>query len=89
MDTIPISLPEALAIYVKTKINAGQYTTPSDYIQALIRQDQDQDQDQRDYLEPLVLEGLNSGPSTPMTQSDWDDIRATVQERQKLRRNNA
>ncbi len=70
MDTLPHQPPRSLVTYLKTKITAGHYTTPSDYIQALIQQDQEQ----QDYLEPLVREGLNSGPSTPMTQDDWDTI---------------
>jgi antitoxin ParD1/3/4 len=27
-------------------------------------------------LEKLLLEGLDSGPVTPMTRQDWDDIKA-------------
>lgn len=26
-------------------------------------------------LEKLLLEGLDSGPATPMTKADWDEIR--------------
>ncbi len=26
-------------------------------------------------LERLLLEGLDSGPATPMTKADWDEIR--------------
>ena len=29
-------------------------------------------------LESLLLEGLNSGEATSMTESDWVDIRAAV-----------
>ena len=28
-----------------------------------------------DHLESLLLSGLNSGPMTPMTAADWDDVR--------------
>jgi Protein of unknown function (DUF433) len=38
-------------------------------------------------LETLVLEGLNSGPSTPMTADDWAYIRAAVH--QNLSQRNA
>ena len=33
------------------------------------------------HLEELLLEGLNSGPATPMTAADWDDIRRQVRDR--------
>ena len=31
-----------------------------------------------DKLEPLLLEGLNSGEATSMTESNWLEIRAAV-----------
>jgi len=33
------------------------------------------------HLEELLREGLNSGPPTPMTSADWDDIRQQVRDR--------
>jgi len=33
------------------------------------------------HLEELLLEGLNSGPATPLTPSDWDDMRRQIRER--------
>jgi antitoxin ParD1/3/4 len=32
-------------------------------------------------LETLLLEGLDSGAATPMTDQDWEDIRKAVRER--------
>lgn len=79
MTTITISLPESLTQYLQAQIASGSYNTASEYIQALIQQDQ-QHQAQAQ-LETLVLEGLHSQPTTPMTTDDWDTIRATVQQR--------
>jgi len=74
MTNLTISLPEALAAYLKEQLSSGQYGTANDYIEALIQQDKAR----KDHLESLTLEGLNSGEPTPMTTSDWDVIRATV-----------
>ena len=30
------------------------------------------------HLERLLLEGLQSGPATPMNETDWDDIRCAL-----------
>jgi len=74
MTHLTVSLPEALTAYLQAQIAAGHYNTPDDYIQALIQQDKAR----KEHLEPLILEGLESGEATPMTASDWDDIRAAV-----------
>ncbi len=74
MNTLPITLPENLTTYLQTQIESGHYSTPSDYIQALIQADLDR----QARLEPLALEGIQSGTSTPITQDDWAHIRATV-----------
>jgi len=33
----------------------------------------------QEQVEALLLEGINSGESTDMTQSDWDELRQVVQ----------
>lgn len=76
MTHITISLPETLTAYLQEQVTAGGYDTPSDYIQALILQDQQC----KAKLESLVLEGLHSGSATPMTATDWNEIRAKVQQ---------
>jgi Arc/MetJ-type ribon-helix-helix transcriptional regulator len=40
MTTLPITLPDSLTTYLQEQIASGNYPTPSDYIQALIQQDQ-------------------------------------------------
>lgn len=76
---IKIDLPDSLIAYLQAKIDIGQYPSPSHYIRSLIEAD-------RQYLEAKSLEGVNSGPSTPMTQANWDNIRAAV--RQNLSQTN-
>jgi antitoxin ParD1/3/4 len=74
MTQLSISLPDPLTAYIQEQITAGQYDSPSDYIQTLIQQDQFR----RTQLEESALAGLNSGSATPMTGEDWDNIRAAV-----------
>jgi antitoxin ParD1/3/4 len=73
---VTIDLPDSLATHFQAQTTSGHYATPSDYIQALI----EEDQAQKSRLETLALEGINSGPSTPMTPADWDNIRAAVRQ---------
>jgi antitoxin ParD1/3/4 len=73
---VTIDLPESLATHFQSQISTGQYPTASDYIQALIKEDQAR----QTRLETLALEGIHSGPSSPMTPDDWAQIRATVRQ---------
>ncbi len=82
--TITIDLPDHLIEYIQTQITTGPYTTIGEYIQALI----EQDIAQKAQLETLILESIHSGPSTPMTQDDWNYIRHTVHENHRQRKNN-
>jgi putative addiction module CopG family antidote len=76
MDTFPINLPEEITTYLQTQIDFGHYATASEYIQALIKEDQTRQAS----LETLALEGIQSGYSTPITPDDWSHIRATVRQ---------
>lgn len=76
MKSINISLPESMGTYVEEQIKNGDYDTASEYIKDLIRRDRAQKN--HDKLEPLLLEGLNSGEATSMTESNWLEIRAAV-----------
>ena len=65
-----------MGTYVEEQIKNGDYDTASEYIKDLIRRDRDRKN--HDKLEPLLLEGLNSGEATSMTESNWLEIRAAV-----------
>ena len=71
--TMNISLSETLKDYVSERVAEGIYSNTSDYIRALIRSDMKRRADQQ--LEAAILEGIASGPATPMTQEDWQHIR--------------
>ncbi len=77
MNKLTISLPDPLIDYLKTQLSSGSYETLSDYIQALIQQDQQR----QTHLESLILEELHSEPATPMISKNWDTVRAAVRQR--------
>lgn len=76
-----ISLPSALKDYVDERVKAGLYGNTSDYIRDLIRADKQKSAEE--HLEDLLLEGIDSGPSTQMTSSDWEGIASRVEQRIK------
>jgi antitoxin ParD1/3/4 len=69
-----ISLSETLKDFVNECVAEGIYSNSSDYIRALIRSDMKRRAQQR--LETAILEGIASGPAVPMTDEDWQHIRA-------------
>ena len=69
-----IALPEPLRAYVAHRVESGDYGNTSEYVRDLIRKDQREQRIQR--LRALVEEGLSSGPATPDSQADWDQLRA-------------
>ena len=76
MKSINISLPDMMRAYVEEQVADGCYSTISEYFRELVRQDQKRKA--KEHLETLLLEGLNSGSATPLTEQDWDDIRQAV-----------
>ncbi|MBR8834598.1 MAG: type II toxin-antitoxin system ParD family antitoxin [Stigonema ocellatum SAG 48.90 = DSM 106950] len=76
MKSINISLPDGMRAYVEEQVADGGYSSISEYFRELVRLDQKRKA--KEHLETLLLEGLNSGSATPLTEQDWDDIRQAV-----------
>lgn len=72
MDALNISLPKAMKEYVQERVSTGGYGNTSEYVRDLIRGEQKQRA--KEELEALIIEGINSGPSTPMTKADWQRL---------------
>jgi antitoxin ParD1/3/4 len=89
MDTtiMSISLPEARKEYIEAKVAAGGYSTASEYIRELVRQDQKREAEAK--LESLLLEGLHSGPTTPWIKEDWQAIRREAAKRLEAKKESA
>ncbi len=65
--------------YIEEQVSQGGYSTVSEYFRELIRQDQKRKA--TEHLEIMLLESLDSGTATPITDKDWEDIRQSVRNR--------
>jgi len=87
MQSMNISLPEPLKQFVEGQIASGRYSSVSEYVRELIREDEKRKAEER--LEALLVEGLE-GKEAALSRKDWNDIRkealAQVKARQKNRR---
>jgi antitoxin ParD1/3/4 len=79
MTSINISLPDSMLPYIEEQLAQGGYSTVSEYFRELIRQDQKRQASER--LQEMLLEGLESGNPTAMTEEDWIEIRQAVRSR--------
>ena len=79
MASMNISLPQSLKDYVEDRVSVGGYSTPSEYLRELLRQDQKQRTE--DKLETLLLEGLESGEPIEITPEYWENKRKRLVER--------
>jgi len=73
MQTMNISLPDQLKEFVDDQVGSGRYSSVSEYIRDLIRDDEKRKAQGK--LETLLMEGIQSSEPTEMTRQDWDDIR--------------
>ena len=80
MSTLNISLPEAMKRFVEEQVRRGQYASASDYIRALVRDDQKRQA--QDELEAKLLEALDSNDLEAVTPEFFDKLRARVRTRQ-------
>src|SRR5947208_15630513 len=76
VETMNISLPDPMKEFVEELVTQGDYSSASEYVRALIREDRKRREKER--LEAMLLEGLASGPMTEMTAQDWESIRSEV-----------
>ena len=72
MTSMNVSLPEELKEYVEAQTKSG-YSTPSEYVRELIRDDQKRRAKEK--LDALLLEGLNSGDSIPVDAKFWSELK--------------
>jgi antitoxin ParD1/3/4 len=84
--TMNVLLPNSLKEYVRGRLNKEErYSTPSDYVRSLIREDQKK-RDKK-HLEQMLLEGARSGRGVEIGSKEWDTfwerIHARLQERKQ------
>ncbi|MFN0167942.1 MAG: type II toxin-antitoxin system ParD family antitoxin [Bryobacteraceae bacterium] len=82
-----ISLPEDLKEFCEAQTKHG-YSTPSEYVRELIREDQRRRAKEK--LDAMLLEGLTSGDPIPVNAEFWNELNgealAKLKARQKTRK---
>ena len=78
VESMNISLPDTLKQFVDDQIASGRYSSVSEYIRELIRDDEKRRAEER--LESLLLEGLN-GDESELTRQDWAALRKEARAR--------
>ena len=81
MTTMNISVPDEMKAFVEARMAQEGFASASEYLRALIR-DAQKRQAKRE-LEAKFREALESGPATPMTPDDWQQLERNVWERHR------
>jgi antitoxin ParD1/3/4 len=85
MASLNVSLPKTLRKYIESQVKSSGYSTPSEYVRTLIREDQKRKGWER--IEALLLEGVSSGAPVEVNRRYWDKKRvALTAGRRKIRR---
>ena len=71
--TLNISLPETMKAEVEDVVATEGYGNTSEFFRDLVRDYLKERQARK--LEALILEGINSGESTPLTKEDFERIK--------------
>jgi len=78
ISTMNISLPTPLRTQLEQKVQRlGVYSSTSDYLRDLIRRDLQRDAVAQ--VDALLLDGLNSGESVPVTEGWWKERHAALE----------
>ncbi len=78
VTTMNVSLPEGLRAFVAERAT-GRFSSTSEYIRELIREDQRKATQER--LEQLLLDGLESGEPVEVSAEFWESKRRELQAR--------
>jgi antitoxin ParD1/3/4 len=72
-----LNLPEKWKPFIRSKMQSGRYRSESEVLDEalrLLKQRDSEHTQEKMRIEAILIEGLDSGPSTPMTSQDWDEI---------------
>lgn len=73
ITSMNVSLPDGLKDYVKERVAAGDFSTPSDFVRDLIRADMRRRG--REKFERMLLEGMASGEAEEVTRDYLVELR--------------
>lgn len=80
MQSMNISLPDPMKKYVEEQVNAGGYSSASEYVRELVRADQ------KSRLEEMLMASLNSGDPIDITPEMLEQVRERLRARAKARK---
>lgn len=84
MAVMNLSLPEELKAFIDFQVEKAGYSTPEEYVRALLDEAREREGYRRD-VRAKLLEAVDDAP-VPMTDDDWDWIRAELDRRAATRR---
>jgi antitoxin ParD1/3/4 len=84
MQTLSITVPDDLRTAAEQAVASGRFTTVSEYIANLIRQDQQRDDE---FTEARLLQRVHAGPAADLTDAHFDRIRERLDAEVARRRN--
>ena len=76
MATFNITLSDSIAQFIGEQVASGRYTTPSDYIENLVKQDQRRVDHKA--LESLLSDTLDGDDLPCMTDEWWHEKRSQI-----------
>ncbi len=76
MASLNVSLPKSLREYVERQVKTEGYSTPSEYVRALIREDHKRKLSEK--LEALLLDGIASGQAIEVNPAYWRKKRSQL-----------
>jgi antitoxin ParD1/3/4 len=83
MQTMNISLPDPMKQYVEEQVNAGGYSSASEYVRELVRADQKRHA--KEQLEQILLAAINSGDPVDVTPEMIEDAKDQLRARAATR----
>ena len=75
-SALHVSVTDELRSLVEQRVKEGRFSTPSEYIRQLIRDDLKRAEEER--LQQLLLEGLDSGAGRVFNKDDWNEMRKNL-----------
>ena len=81
MTSLNISLPKSMRDFVEGEVSEGGYSTPSEYVRSLLREERKRKAERE--LEAFLLAGLKSGEPVEVTPAFWDEKRSELLARRR------
>jgi antitoxin ParD1/3/4 len=72
MPTVTVEMPPHLKEFFDSEVATRNYASAGEYLTLLVQKAHIERNRRR--VEQLLVEGLESGPATPMTARDWDEF---------------